>query len=194
MGPELLALAGLGGEIGLGTALTAAGTAVGAVGSYAASKAQADADQAKANAEGAIMRERAKEERAVAQRVAGEETRKARLAQSRLGAVAAGSGAGASDDTVLKLWGDIEKEGQYNAAQATASGEQKATGLNYQADMDRWSADANARIRRAGATNTLIGGMLSAGGQLTTKMGARYGSYTGNENQYTYGGRSQGYR
>jgi hypothetical protein len=162
-------------------ALTAAGTGVAAVGQYGAMKGQAKADQQRANIEAAWAQRKAAEERAGAQRGAFEEQRKARLAQSRLTAVAGGSGSGSDDQTVMDLWGDISKEGQYNAEAVTAAGEQRATGLEYQGDLGRWTADANARIKNAGARTTLIGGLLSAGGQFGSgysgsRMAARYGS------------------
>lgn len=153
-------------------ALTAVGTGVAAVGQSQASNAQARADQQRANIEGQWAERRALEERSAAQRAAGEETRKARYAQSRLTALA---GDGAGDQTVMDLWGDIEKEGRYNAAQATAAGEQKATGMEYQSSLDQWGAEANSRIRRSAARTTLISGLLSAGGQFAGGMAGRFG-------------------
>ena len=75
----------------------------------------------------------------------------------------------------MDLWGDIEKEGQYNASQVTTAGEQRAAGMNYQAALDKWGADANARIKRSGAKSTLIGGLLEAAGKGIGGMAARYG-------------------
>lgn len=184
----------------IGAVLGAGGTAYSAISSSQAASAQAAADRQKADLESKMMDERAKEERSGAQRVAAEELRKARFAQSRLGAVAGASGSGTTDETVMKLWGDIGKEGSYNASQATAAGEQKASGLNYQANLDRWSADANGRIKEAAGRSTLIGGLMSSAGGLasglagTSKMGMRYGGYTGSDSDYTYGRRPQGYR
>lgn len=157
------------------SAIASAGaTALGAVGQSQAMNAQADADQRRADIEAQWADRRAKDERAAAQRGASEETRKARLAQSRLTAVAGGSGGG-QDGTVMDLWGDIEKEGQYNASQVTTAGEQRAAGMNYQAALDKWGADANARIKRSGAKSTLIGGLLEAAGKGIGGMAARYG-------------------
>lgn len=154
---------------------TAAGTGVAAIGQSRAMNAQAEADQQRAAIEGQWAQRRANDERAAAQRTAGDEARKANLAQSRLTALAGGSGSGASDPTVMDLWGDIEKEGQYNAGMATAAGEQRAGGIEYQAALDQWGADANARIKRSASRTTLIGGLLSAGGQLAGGMSGRYG-------------------
>lgn len=154
---------------------TAVGTAVTAVGASASMRAEAKAGERKAEIEAQWAGRRALEERAAAQDAAGEEKRKARLAQSRLTALAGASGAGVDDPTIVDLFGDVEREGNYNAAMATAAGEQKAAGLQYEADLGLWGADANARIKRAGANTTLIGGLLSAGGQLAGGMAKRYG-------------------
>lgn len=161
--------------------LAAAGTAVSAMGQAKATRAQADAEQQKASIESAWAQRRAQEEQASAQRAAGDEERKAKILESRLGAVAGASGSGASDKTIQDLWGNIEKEGMYNAEMATAAGEQRASGMKYQADLNTWSAGKNASIKRSAADSTLIGGLLSAGGQAAggyynSRMAAKYGS------------------
>ena len=170
MGPELMVASAV---------LSAVGTGVAAIGQSQAMNAQAKADQQRADIEGQWAERRALEERSAAQRAAGEETRKARYAQSRLTALA---GDGASDPTVMDLWGDIEKEGRYNASQVEASGAQKATGIEYQSSLDKWGAESNARIKRSAARTTLISGLIGAGGQLAGGMSGRFG-----------GGRSGGY-
>ncbi len=159
---------------GLAAAGTAAATMVQAKTSSDAMNAEAEAGQQRAAIEAQWSERRALEERVTAQHAAAEEMRKGRLAQSRLGAVAGASGAGASDPTIMTLWKGIEGEATQNAAMATASGDQQAAGLNYQSSLDRWSADTNARIKRAGAKGTLIGGMLGAGAQLGQAMTMRY--------------------
>jgi len=154
---------------------TAAGTGIAAIGQRNAMNAQADADRQRAAIEGQWAERRANDERATAQRAAGEEIRKAKLATSRLTALSGASGSGTDDQTVMDLYGDVMKEGSYNAAQATAAGEAKAGGIEYQAALDQWAADANARIKKRGANTSLIGGLLSATGQLSSGMAARYG-------------------
>lgn len=154
--------------------LAAGATVLQAKSSAEAMNAQADADQQRAGLEQQWMNRRANEERAAAQSVANQEQRQAKLAQSRLGAVAGASGSGADDPTVMQLWKGISQEGDMNAAKAMAAGEQKASGMEYQSALDRWSADSNAAIKRAGAKSTLIGGYLSAGGQMGSAMAMRY--------------------
>ena len=177
MGPEIMAGLAIAAEaapaIGLaGTAATVAGTVYGAQSSADAMRAQAATDQARAAQQQQIAKAKAIEEQAAAQRIAGDELRSARLAQSRLGAVAGASGSSGSDPTVMKLWEGIEAEGQKNAAYATATGNQKAQGITYQAALDRWSADANAGIRRSGADATALGGTLSGIGQFASGVSA----------------------
>lgn len=168
MGPEVM------------LALTAATTAASAGISAMTSMAQADAASKTARAQQQWAERQALEEEAAGQRAAAEETRKAKLAQSRLMAVAGASGSGASDPTVMDLWGDIEQEGMTNAGVTQAMARQRADSINYQAALDRWTADANKRIAKVGAIGTILGGLGSAGGDFTkSRMAARYGGYTG---------------
>jgi hypothetical protein len=172
---------GLTGLAVAGSLLSAGATALGAVASSNAAKSQADAERSKAAIESQWADRRAKEERAAAQRAGMSAARERNLAQSRLVALA-GAGGGRTDDaTVLDLWGDIEQEGQLNIGNALAGGAQRASGIQYQADLGRWTADANAEIKEASAMPTLIGGLMSAGGQgmsgvAMSRMGARYRS------------------
>lgn len=159
--------------------VTAAASVAGAATSFLATNAQAKADKQRAEVEGQWAERRALEERAGAQRSAADEKRKAEFAQSRLGAVAGASGSGVSDGGVMGLFQGIEREGSYNAAAAQAGGEQKAGGISYQAALDRWSADANSRIKKTAAVGTLIGNLGSAAGQygeMRTRMGMKYSS------------------
>lgn len=165
MGPELLLGA---------TLLSGAATGYSAIASSQAQNAQAKADTQRAAIESDWADRRAKEERAAAQRVAIGEARKADLAQSRLMAGAGASGSGASDPTVMDLWSDVETEGLLNQRNAAAAGEQKASGITYQADLGRWTADANAAIKRSSATSTLIGGLLSGAGTIGKGFGDYY--------------------
>ena len=82
----------------------------------------------------------------------------------------------ASDPSVMRLFEGIEGEGMVNAGRAQASGQQRADGMDYQAALDRWTADTNARIKRAGARSTLIGGYLNAGAEIGRGISARYNS------------------
>lgn len=162
------------------SAMQASAQTTAAQGQADALRAQADAETSKSKVEQQWANRRALEERAAAQRTAADYERQARLAQSRLGAVAGASGSSGSDATVMQLWSGIKREGDYNAQTAVAAGEQKSSGLTYQAALDRWTADTNARIRRASADTTLSAGRLGAAGTMLggiSSMAARYGSF-----------------
>lgn len=132
-------------------AFSAASTIIGTVGQISAGNAQADAAQAAANAQAASYRYQAKlsqreaqqmeqkagQERAVSQRAAMEERRAGRLLRSRSGAIAAASGAGALDPTVVNLLGDISAEEETQALTALYTGEERARGLEYGAKLTR---------------------------------------------------------
>lgn len=137
-------------------------------------KAQASADEQRTMIDAQWAERRALEERVAGQSAAAQEVRQARLAQSRLGAVAGASGGGASDPTVMKMFEDIEGEGRRNAGMVQAGADQKAAGMTYQAALDRWTGDINARIKRAGAKATQIGGYLNAGAQMGSAMSRAY--------------------
>ena len=163
----------------LGGAATALSVGSGIVRSNAeakALKAQAANEQERARIEAENADVRAKEEVATAQRRAGVRRREARLAKSRLIAEAGGSGGSTSDPTVLDLWGDIDAEGEINAGQETAFGEQRARGIKFQSDLNSFTADRNAAIKRASARSTQIGGLTTGLGK-GLSMISRYGGY-----------------
>jgi hypothetical protein len=83
--------------------------------------------------EAAQLRDRATTAPATAQRDAAEEARKARYAQSRALAVAAASGGGASDPTVINIIAGIAQEGEYRMQAALYQGEDRARLLRMQA-------------------------------------------------------------
>jgi hypothetical protein len=184
MGPELMIASAL---------LGAGATAYSAHSSKQMADAEAEAGEQKARIESIWAKRRADEETASAQRGAGEELRKAELAKGVLTARAGASGSGASDPTVMDLMGDIDKEGAYNAAQVTAAGQQKVAGIDYQSSLDRWTADTSARVKRYGGKATLIGGLLSAGGQAAggyanaSRMAQRYPDESADSRKYRSG-------
>ena len=106
-------------------------------------------------------------ERASSQREAMEERRKARLLQSRGQAVAAASGGGADDPTIVNLMADIAGEGEYRSLTALYEGNERAFGL-----------EAEAKARRKEAKNAKIAGYIDAGSTLIgagSSMAQRYG-------------------
>lgn len=107
-------------------------------------------------------------ERAMSQREAMEERRQARLLNSRALAVAAASGGGADDPTVVNIMADIEGEGEYRALTALFNGEASARGLENQ-----------ARAKRVSARNAKIGGIIEGASSLLgagASLKDRYGN------------------
>lgn len=139
-----------------GTALSAGGTIIGANSEAAQLRSQAAQLEAKAGLE-----------RASSQRQAIDEKRNARLASSRALAVAASSGAGADDPTVVNTIAGIEGEGEYRALTALYNGDQEALGMEAQAAANRKGAKATktAGLLKAGGT------ILSAGSSLYDRFG-----------------------
>lgn len=184
----------------IGTAATAGGAVLGAVSTSNAMRAQAKVDQERSAAQGQWAERRAQEELASSQRSADQRMREGKLAESRLQATAGASGSKATDPTVMNLFGGIESEARVNAGNEMAAGQQKAAGLKYGADLDKWAADANAAIKNSAADSTLIGGILSGVGAMGTgmskaglgfsSMGLRYANYDpawSNTQVYKYG-------
>lgn len=145
---------------GLGTIATIAslaGTAVSAIGTIAAGR---DA-QRQANYEAAQFDVRAKEERAQAQKESLDVARKRRLALSRLQAIAAASGFGASDPSVLDLLGETAKYGTFEEQMARYGGTSRAAGLRAEAEGRRMAGSARARQSYFNAAGTILGGVSS---------------------------------
>lgn len=90
------------------------------------------------------MRERqAAEERAGASKAAQDERRRTQLALSKQRAIAAGSGAGTINPTILDIMSETEAEGDYNARSEVWAGQSRADG-----QMDQ-AAAARARGKAA---------------------------------------------
>ncbi len=117
----------------------------------AAGQAEQEAALARSKAlehQAAQGRQQAGQERATAQRSASEQRRQGRLLASRALARAAASGAGAGDPTVENIIGDIGAEGEFRALSEMFIGEERALGLETQADLRIFEA---GQERRAGA-------------------------------------------
>jgi hypothetical protein len=117
---------------------------------------------AAANSQAAQLDVRAGQSRAIGQRGAQEERRKAALVASRLQAVAGG---GASDPTVVKLASDIAGEGEYRAMTALYEGEEAARGDENAASVARATGKAARRASNIGT----VSNMFSGGSTLYTK-------------------------
>lgn len=106
-------------------------------------------------------------DRASSQRQAIEERRGARLANSRTLALAAASGGGADDPTIVNRMADIDAEGEYRALTALYEGEETARGKEAQAKANRRAAKAT---KTAGYLKA-AGSILGAGSSLYDRYG-----------------------
>lgn len=97
--------------------------------------------------------------RAASHLAAADQERRARLVASRAQAVAAASGAGASDPTVMDIISGIAKEGSYRSRLALYEGEDRARTLETQAQALRYGGRGarNAGVI-SGVTSLLKGG------------------------------------
>lgn len=167
-------------QLALPLALTAAGTAISAMGTIAGGNAAAEAGERQQEAyyyRAKQEEQAAQESRASAQRAALEKRREGRFLQSKLQARAAASGGGADDPTVLNLSADIARRSEYDALFDMYRGENRARGLEDEAFGSRMTGDA-ARIEgiqkkkasRIAAIGTIIGGASS--------MASTYSNYS----------------
>lgn len=139
-----------------GTAMSAGGTILGAKNEASALTSEADQLDAQAGVY-----------RASSQREAMEQRRQATLTGSRALTLAAASGGGASDPTVMNILANISGEGEYRALTALYDGEEKAR-----------SNEFEAGTRRKEAKNTKTAGYIKAGSTILSAgatMADRYG-------------------
>lgn len=101
---------------------------------------------------------------ASSQRVAAEQERKTKLVSSRAQAVAAASGAGATDPTVLDTIGRIASEGAYRSELALYEGNTQAAALRARGEAARYEG-------RAAQT----AGFIKGAGTLFSKYGMKAG-------------------
>ena len=158
-------------------ALTIAGMVVGkqgadqgAAGARLAAQRTAVAKQFEAEQ----LRINAGQQIAAGQQAAFEQERQARLVASRQVALAAASGAGASDSTVVSMIARTAKEGSYRAAVALYQGQDAArqmrmaaAGKDYEAGTALTAGEEQARAYKTAGTQSLLKG----GASLFSKYG-----------------------
>jgi hypothetical protein len=160
------------------TVISTVGTIVSANDASAAARAEGDSARRVGDWQAAQLRQQAGQERAASQRQAEQERRAGRLAVSRARAISAGSGGGATDPTVLKIYGDLAAEGETNAMTALWEGEEAAKGLEAQAAGAEYEGQsayeagkyASRAYRRAGYLSA-AGNLLAGGSDFYTKYG-----------------------
>lgn len=131
---------------------------------------QAQADEFAA----AQYTQQAGQEVAIAQRRAIEEKRQSQLLQSRALAVAAASGAGASDPTIVHLISQISGEGAYRAALALYDGEEKSRQLHLKSAASRYDAAAalaGGEAQKSAYNISAASSLLMGAGTLYTRYG-----------------------
>lgn len=149
--------------------ITAAVAAAGAVSSIAQGQQQkkiadAQARQTEINSQATAkqLEQRAGQERAAAQQKMIESGRTKNLALSRAQALAAASGGGSLDPSVINILGDLETEGRYNQDAALYEGENNATGDEYQAKLTRAGGASDAAISRMQGSAAQKAGYMGA--------------------------------
>ncbi len=139
----------------ISTIATIGGTVLGAVSSIQQGKYQDAVAQAQAKAE----ERKANEVQAASQRDAAARAKEAKYVMSRQQAVAAASGGGAGDSTILNLMAQTGAQGQYNANSSIYEGQVQGGDLKYQAGIDRMSGRMQRQAGYIGAGTTLLGGI-----------------------------------
>lgn len=161
----------------LSAGLTVLGMFTQASGAHAAGNAAMSNAQAQAQADAfkaAQYEQQAGQSIATGQRQAIEQKRQAQLLQSRALAVAAASGAGASDPTVVHLIAQIGGEGAYRAAVAMYDSEEKARQLRLNAAASRYEGDAallGGEAQKSAYDTSAVSSLLSGAGTLYTRFG-----------------------
>lgn len=142
--------------------IAAASTVVGAVGAIQ----QGQAQQQQAQAQALALRNQANSDAAVGQRQAIEARRQTSYLVSRGQALAAASGAGATDPTVMNVLGQLSGEGEYHALTSLYEGGTRAGNAisGAQADINAGDAAARAGVLK-GVTTVLTG---------TTNIASKY--------------------
>lgn len=176
-------------------AAVAAGTVMTVYGQVQAGKAAAQAGQARnveKQFEAAQYTQQAGQAIAASQRNAIEERRTSRYLQSRALALAAASGAGASDSTITKIIADIAGEGAYRASVALYNGEEQARQLRLEAQSALYTGaveEIGGEQRQTAYNISAVGSGLSGAANLYEKYGtasntkasatSNYGPYQG---------------
>lgn len=145
------------------------GTGMQAAGQLQSGKAAANtglAQQKASEFEAQQLEQNAGQAQAASQRSAIEELRKSMLLQSRAIAVAAASGGGALDPTVMALVGNLSKEGQLAAETQIYGGDERARAMRNQAKASRYEGAQRAeagrvaeRASKVSAGSTILSGI-----------------------------------
>lgn len=129
---------------------------------------QGKSQQAALNYEAQMRDKKAAEERAASQRTSIEKRREGELAMSRGKAIAAASGAGVVNPSILDIYSETAQRSEYNAQTELYGGESRARG-----EMDQ------AALARAKGKAAMKGSILEGIGQgfsgIASVAGKKYG-------------------
>ena len=165
----------------IGIGLAAAGTFMSMQGQRAAGRAEARrgaAMQEVANFEAAQLEANAITTIATGQRQAAEERRRMELVESRALALAAASGGGVSDPTVVKIIAELSGEGAYRSAVAMYDAEEAARQMRLGAYARRYegSQALESGLSAQRAFNLRgTGSFLTGAGQIGMSLYDKYG-------------------
>lgn len=164
--------------------LSAVGTGMQVLGTIAqgnTAAAEGAAQQQALNYQARQKEVQAGQERAAAQRNAIGRRKEAELASSRGLAVAAASGGGAMDPTVVDLLGDIEGEGEYRALMEMYGGEQAGRNLESGASLNRYEGQMAYAAGQAKKKNSryVAAGQAASGIGSAAYMGYKAGMFGG---------------
>lgn len=165
--------------------LIAGGTIMSSVGQLQAGSAQnrmmrdqAKMAEASANREAQVLEIKANEDQAVSQRRAQEARRQSRIQQSRALAVAASSGAGAVDPTVINTIGNLAGEGELAASNELYQGDDAASWKRYQAAATRVQGANQAsalrvqgKVAKQSSRVAALGTLVQGGASMYTMFG-----------------------
>lgn len=166
-------------------AIGIAGTVMSLVGTFqsaSAQKAAGAAQQQQNEYVAAQQRQQAGQERAAAQRRSSEARRQGDLAQSRATAVAAASGGGALDPSVIDTIGDLQTNSEYDALNALYEGEDRARSLEMGADIKQYEGRQAKKAGNIAATSTMFSGIGQTAGSFYDRYGGT-GPKTGAKNK-----------
>lgn len=167
----------------------AAGTAVAGAALTAASTISAgNARKAESNYEAGQLKENAGQAQASGERAMLVQNRQTKLAESRAQAVAAASGGGALDPSVVDVEGNIAGEGAYRALSALYEGNSQATGMQNQAAATEFSG---SQAQKASMISAGGGFLSSVGSTLSQKYSPLMGSPQ-SQNPFDYFSQSGG--
>lgn len=172
----------IGGAMSIGGTLTSA-SGKGQQGEAAVEQAEQAAlnEEVSAEYEARQAEYLANQAQAVSQKEALEQRRVTALVASRALAVAAGSGAGASDPTVVDLLSNIYAEGAYRSALALYEGEEQARSYKVAAEARRLSGEsasaaaiAVGRDTAKASETSMMSTLLSGGSSLFGSLGGLF--------------------